>query len=306
MGTSYRISVPGAGPAHEPAIAAVVRDSLERVDALMSTYRADSELSRFNRHRSTDPFPLSEETIEVLRLSLAVSEATGGAFDATVAPLVEAWGFGPGEAGAPPSDEEVARLRKGMGWAKLALDGSRRTAAKAVPELQCDLSGIAKGHAVDVVADSLADLGFPNHLVEIGGEVRSGGTNLAGESWRLGIERPDGAGRMIQRILHVSGTGLATSGDYRNFRVVGGERFSHVLDPRTGRPAASQVASATVLDPSAARADGFATAMLVLGEQAGLALAAREGLSVLLIVRDEDGQLGERTHNLDGEMSSAQ
>ncbi len=293
MGTSYRISVPGAGPADTAGIAAVIQGELDRVDSRMSTYRPESELSHFNRHRSTDPFPLSRATIEVLELAQSVSEATEGAFDVTVAPLVDAWGFGPREAGRSPSEESLDRLLAATGWTKLEVDGVRGTASKSAPELQCDLSGIAKGYAVDRIADILARLGFEDHLVEIGGEIRAGGSNPGGVPWRLGIERPDEAGRLVQRIVQVSKSGLATSGDYRNFRVIDGKRLSHVIDPRTGRPAASRVASATVLDPSAARADALATAMLVLGEQDGLELAERESLAALLIVRDGESRLRE-------------
>ena len=298
MGTSYRVTVPGAGTADEPRIGAAVRGELERVDSLMSTYRADSELSRFNRHGSTDPFPLSAETIEVLALARSVGDLTGGAFDVTVGPLVDAWGFGSQAAAAKPSEEELDLLRSATGWTRVALDESGRTAAKADPRIRCDLSGIAKGYAVDRIADSIAGLGFADHLVEIGGEVRAAGTGPGGGPWRLGIERPDETGQLVHRIMRISRGGVATSGDYRNFRVVDGERFSHVLDPRTGRPAAGKVASATVLGPSAARADAFATAMLVLGESEGLALAEREGLAVLLIVREGAAGLREASSSL--------
>ena len=293
MGTSYSVTVTGAGTRDEPAIAAAVRDELERVDALMSTYREDSELSRFNRHDSYDPFPLSEETYAVLAGALAVSKQTGGAFDVTVGPLVNAWGFGRAGSDVQPSEGDLERLRGNTGWSKLTLNDAARTASKAVPELQCDLSAIAKGFAVDQVASALEGLGFTDYLVEVGGEVRAGGFNAVGEPWRIGVERPDESGRSLQRILRVSGTGVATSGDYRQFREVDGERFSHVIDPRTGRPATSRVASATVLHPTAMRADAFATALVVLGEAEGLDVAERADLVALLIIRDRAGGLRE-------------
>ncbi len=290
MGTSYRVTVPGTSSLDAQLIGATVQAELDLVDSRMSTYRPESELSRLNRHRSTAPFPLSPETLEVLQLARSISEATDGAFDVTVGPLVEAWGFGPSKVDSPPATEDLARLRSTTGWEKLALDSVGSSAVKSVPELQFDLSGIAKGYAVDRIADHLSRTGFTDHLVEVGGEVRVRGANPSGGPWRLGVERPDGTGRLVQRILPVRIGGLATSGDYRNFRLIDGERYSHVIDPRTGWPAASLVASATVLDPSAARADGLATAMLVLGETAGLLLAERENLAVLLIVRDgKDG-----------------
>ena len=290
MGTSYAVTVPGADKRDEPAVAAAVRNELERVDALMSTYREDSELSRFNRHESTDPFLLSEETFRVMSVAQSVSESTTGAFDITVGPLVDAWGFGPSGETDPPSDSMLDQLRRNAGWRKLTLNESEGSAIKQVRQLQCDLSAIAKGFGVDRVAAALEALGFSDYLVEVGGEIRAGGSNPESAPWRIGIERPDESGRLVQRILHVTRTGVATSGDYRNFREVGGTRLGHVVDPRNGRPTTSQVASATVLDPSAMRADAFATAMLVLGETAGLALAEREDLAVYLIVRDGDGR----------------
>ncbi len=293
MGTSYRVTVPGGCSATAEAIESVVLDELELVDSRMSTYRPESEISRLNRHRSTAPFPLSGETVEVLHLARSISETTGGAFDITVGPLVNAWGFGPRDIPGPPSREDVERLRITTGWRKLVLDGLSRSVVKLAPDLQCDLSGIAKGYAVDRIADSLSRVGCTDHLVEIGGEVRAMGSNPRGRPWRLGVERPDETGRLVQRILSLHESGVATSGDYRNFRRVDGERYSHVIDPRTGRPAASRVASATVLDPSAARADALATAMLVLGETDGLLLAEQENLPVLLIIRDGETRLRE-------------
>ena len=293
MGTSYSVTVPGAGPSDEPPIGAAVRDELELVDGLMSTYRSDSELSRFNRHRSLEPFALSPETFEVLAAARQASQLTGGAFDATVGPLVDAWGFGPAGAAGRPSDEAVGRLLSHCGWAKLLLVPDNRTARKAEPQLQCDLSAIAKGYAVDRISAALSELGFRDHLVEIGGELVARGLNPEGQAWRVGIERPDASGRLVQRILRIRDVAVATSGDYRNFQGSGGERYSHVLDPRTGRPASSRVASATVLDASATRADAMATALMVLGEDAGAALAEREDLAVLMIVRDGESGLCE-------------
>ena len=293
MGTSYSVTVPGAEPGDEPPISAAVRDELELVDGLMSTYRSDSELSRFNRHRSLEPFALSPETFEVLAATRRASQLTGGAFDATVGPLVDAWGFGPAGATARPSDEVVDRLLGHCGWAKLRLDPAARTAKKADPRLQCDLSAIAKGYAVDRISAALGKLGFRDHLVEIGGELVARGRNSEGQAWRVGIERPDASGRLVQRILRIRDVAVATSGDYRNFQGSGGERYSHVLDPRTGRPVSSRVASATVLDASATRADALATALMVLGEDAGAALAEREDLAVLMIVREGDSGLRE-------------
>lgn len=292
MGTSYRVTLPGAR-ADDGAIAAAVRQALNRVDALMSTYRADSEVSRLNRHESSEPLSISAETHAVLAAAQEVSSTTGGAFDVTVGPLVDAWGFGPAETSGPPTIETVRALMKRTGWQRLILDVQGPSARKTDPQLQIDLSAIAKGFAVDLAAEALERLGYHNYLVEVGGEVRAAGRRDDGSSWRIGVERPDSTGRSVHRILQLTDTAVATSGNYRNFREAHGQRLGHVLDPRTGRPAASRVVSATVLDPSAMRADALATALLVLGEIEGMALAEREDLAVLLLVEHGSESLRE-------------
>ena len=283
MGTSYSITLPAATGGQD-AIGAAVRQALDRVDALMSTYRADSEVSQFNRHESVEPFPVSAETLAVLATAQELSATTGGAFDITVGPLVDVWGFGPRETSGPPSDETVSRLVERTGWQKLVLGPKDRTIRKIVPELRIDLSAVAKGYAVDLVADALERLSYRHYLVEVGGELRAAGTRADGTPWRVGVESPDSSGRSVHRILQISDTAVATSGNYRNFREADGQRYGHVLDPRTGRPTTNQVLSATVLHPSAMRADALATALLVLGESEGMDLAEREELSVLLLV----------------------
>lgn len=293
MGTRYRVSIAAAGPLDGERLRAAVEDRLDSVDRAMSTYRSDSEISRFNQHAADEPFPLSGETFAVFAAAQAVSEASGGAFDITVGPLVEAWGFGPARPAAPPAAETIAALRASSGWRNLTLDPAERSVRKKLPGVACDLSAIAKGRAVDLVSQSLAHLGHQNHLVEIGGEVRALGRNGEGKPWRIGIETPDGKGRGVQRIVPLSGGALATSGDYRNFREIDGKRYAHAIDPRSGRPAAHRTASVTVLHPSAMWADAYATAVLVLGETDGLAFAEREGLAALLLLRRPDGGFDE-------------
>ena len=292
MGTSYSVALPAAS-ADEGAIGAAVREALDRVDALMSTYRADSDVSRFNRHESDEPLPVSAETLAVLAAAQEISAATGGAFDITVGPLVDAWGFGPREISEPPTAEAVHGLLEKTGWKNLLLDPRGPAISKAVLQLRIDLSAIAKGYAVDLVAEALEGLGYHHYLVEVGGELRAAGNRADGSPWRVGVERPDGAGRSVHRILQISDIAVATSGNYRNFRQAGGQRFGHVLDPRTGWPTENQVVSATVLHSSAMRADALATAQLVLGESEGMALAESEDLAVLLLVAGGDEPLRE-------------
>ena len=264
-----------------------IRQAIERVDSLMSTYREDSDISRLNRHPAGHPLQVSEETLEVLEAAQRVGELTGGAFNVTVGALVDAWGFGPAPPAGPPDPQAVLELQRATGWDKLELDRRQRVLRKLDAGLQVDLSGIAKGFAVDQVAETLEDGGHRSYLVDIGGEVRVGAERAPGRPWRIGVERPEATGRLVHRILSVSDTAMATSGNYRNFRESQGRRYGHVLDPRTGNPSETDVASATVLDSSAMRADAVATALLVLGSQRAIALAEREGLPVLLLVADE-------------------
>ncbi len=219
-----------------------------------------------------------------------ISEASGGAFDITVGPLVNAWGFGP-ENPTPdgPSDEELIALRERVDYRKVEVNVEECTIRKARPDIYCDLGAIAKGYAVDLVAVVLEDLGFTNYMVEVGGEVRAHGVNANGVPWQIGIEKPDVARRTIQRTISLVDMGMATSGDYRNYYERDGVRLSHTIDPRIGRPIAHKLASVTVLHKGCAMADGYATAFMVLGLDEGYALAENLGMAALFIVRDESG-----------------
>ena len=261
----------------------------------MSTYRPESEISRFNRARSTDPFPVSADTLAVLRHAREISELTGGAFDVTVGPLVDAWGFGPaGEPAAPPTEGDIERLRRQVGFRKLRIDHAASSIRKLVPGLSCDLSALAKGYAVDRVADRLHAEGIDSYLIEVGGEVRAGGLSPRGDAWRVGIEQPGPGPPAVQRLVRLRDRALATSGDYRNYYEVGGRRISHTIDPRSGRPIDHRLASVSVVAPLGVRADAIATALGVLGPDAGYELAAAQGWAALLIVRRGDGTLHER------------
>ncbi len=293
MGTTYNVSIVSAKPLDDARVRSVIDAELDSVDRAMSTYREDSELSLFNRHSSGEPFALSAETFAVFAAARAVSVASGGAFDITVGPLVEAWGFGRTKPTVIPTSDMVESLKERTGWIKVLFDSGSHSVRKAVPQIECDLSAIAKGYAVDRVSEALSQLGQNSHMVEVGGEVRVRGLNAEGKRWRIGIEAPGHAGGVAHRILPLSDIALATSGDYRNFREIDGRRYSHTIDPRTGRPVEHRTASVTVLAKTAMRADAYATAILVLGETSGLELAEREGLAVLMLVRGDDGGFDE-------------
>ncbi len=298
MGTTFSVKVLPKANEEEGAsehIARVVKQQLDLVNALMSTYQDDSELSRFNQWASTEPFELSEETFHVLQLAHTISEATNGAFDVTVGPLVNAWGFGPaGYAVEPPSPEALEALHQRVGFTKIELDEGNQAARKLQPDVYADLSAIAKGFGVDCVYEALRDLGYENLMVEVGGEVRAAGHNDRGTPWQIAIEKPVTEERAIERIIPLDGVALATSGDYRNYMEQDGARLSHIIDPRTNRPIAHKLASASVIHKECAVADGYATAMMVLGAEEGYEVAVREGLAVLFIIRADDGTFTER------------
>jgi len=297
MGTNYSVVLGGVVPdaAERARIAATVADTLARVDGLMSTYKAESELSRFNRHASTDPFPVSAETLEVFRVAHAVSELTAGAFDVTVGPLVSAWGFGAtSRTPAPPSAAELARLRARVGYRLIEIDPAANALVKSNPTAQCDLSAIAKGYAVDRVAAALVAQGRDSFLVEVGGDLRVRGRRADGALWRVAIERPQSSQRSLFRVAELEDLALATSGDYRNFYEQDGVRYSHLIDPRSGRPIAHAVASVSVAQASAAYADALATGLAVLGPEEGYDLAERNGLAAFFILHAASGGLTAR------------
>lgn len=300
MGTTYSVKVAASGERWAEAAAKTgpaIQAALDRVNERMSTYRPDSELSRFNRSAETTPFSLSRETLEVFQIAQRVSEVSGGAFDVTVGPLVNAWGFGPERREEKVlSDEEIAKLRERVGYRMLEIDVAAGTIRKQRPDMYCDLSAVAKGYGVDCVAAALERLGIGNYMIEVGGEVRTRG-DKDGRGWHIGIERPTpGAQGMILKRMKMPAEGLsmATSGDYRNYFEIGGVRYSHMIDPATGRPIAHNLASVTVLASTCAVADAYATAIDVLGPEKGYALAVEQGLPVLLIVADAAGQFSEK------------
>ena len=301
MGTYYRVRVVAEAGDRE-VIRGLVEERLDAVDRAMSTYRDDSEISRFNQLAAGESLVFSEETWAVLELAWKVREESGGAFDPTVGPAVDAWGFGApgrGEEPTPPPDRRLAELRQAVGAIELISEGRR--ALKLEDGAALDLSAVAKGWAVDRVSEALTDANYANHLVEVGGEVRTSGLSPAGDPWRIAIERPPtsfdqavfeppNATRPLglQQVLEFTDGSLATSGDYRNYWERDGVRYSHTIDPRTGRPVEHALASASVFHESCAMADAYATALLVLGPEEGLRWADQNDIAALLLVYRED------------------
>lgn len=287
QGTTYSIKVstmPLSGEARS-LIQQTITGRLSAIDLAMSTYRPDSEISRFNQWRATTPFRVSPELVRLFTLAREVSEASGGAFDVTVAPLVNAWGFGPGgRTGRTPGEGELDALRPFVGYAKVEIDVVASTLRKTDPGIICDLNAIAQGFTVDAVAADLEALGYDRYMVEVGGEVKARGTNARGNPWRVGIERPSDSDRGITLVVEPDGHGLATSGDYHNYYEIGGLRISHHIDPRSGRPITNTLASVSVIHPQCGLADAYATALTVLGPEAGMQLAKEKNLAVFMVV----------------------
>jgi len=293
MGTTYSVKLAeeDISESRRAQIAQEIEAQLENVNALMSSYRDDSELVRFNRHASLEPFSFSAETMEVFEIARDVSEMSGGAFDITVGPLGAAWGVGATDrAPEPPSPDELRDLETRVGFKKLAYNPSKRTISKLDPRVECDLSAIAKGYGVDRVADAIRELGYESYLVEVGGELRASGRKLDGVPWRVGIERPDAEFRTSHQAITLTNTSLATSGDYRDYYEVDGQRISHTIDPRSKRPVAHALASVSVLHKQAVWADALATALNVLGPVEGLAFAEENQIPALFLVREPPDQ----------------
>jgi FAD:protein FMN transferase len=299
MGTTYAVRVAGSvrDPVERDALSHAITSAIEDVEARMSTYRAQSELVRLSRAATTEPVAVSEPLFAVLRAAEEVSQASGGAFDVTVAPLVDLWGFGPAgrpDGGTPPLATSVAFAKERTGWAHLELDPSVRTVRKKRADVAIDLSAIAKGHAVDRVAVVLEKAGRSSYLVEIGGEVRARGRSASGEPWRVGIERPTSGPRSVLTSTRLEDGALATSGSYRNHYESAGRRIAHAIDPRTGSPIEHTLLSVSVLGETCMMADAWATALLVLGPEDGPRLADTMKLAALFITEDEGGRLQER------------
>ncbi len=290
MGSFYTLKIAGErSRAALEAARTAVHDALDAVDAAMSTHRPDSELSRFNRANAV-PVVLSPALWDVFGLAQDVSARTRGAFDVTVAPLVDAWGFGPSRRERIVPDAEVRALEEHVGWQKLVLDSRTRTICKAHPELCADLSGIAKGYGVDRAAAALDRLGIGNYMIEAGGEVRVRGRNATGLPWQIAIEEPDAVPQRPRFVVPLRDAAMATSGDYRIYFERDGERYCHEIDPATGRPIRSGIASVSVVSEQCAVADALGK-LIVLGIDDAYALAVAQQLAACFIVREPNGRL---------------
>lgn len=312
MGSTWSVKFsPGVAMPPVRDVERALQAKLDALERQMSTWRADSDVSRFNASTGANWFPVPRETVVVVQEALAVSALTDGAFDVTVFPLVRLWGFGPGGGkGRVPTEAEIAAALRQVGWRKLHARLDPPALRKDAAGLAVDLSALGPGFASDCLGERLEAWGVRDYLVEVGGEFRARGNGALGPGWRVGVERPAvGAGRSQSQSLNdisaqsgdykpparafaaivtLNNQSLATSGDYRNFFTVGSRRFSHHLNPRTGRPVDSGIASVSVIHASTMRADALGTALTVMGFERARALAEREKLGVFLTLRDGD------------------
>jgi thiamine biosynthesis lipoprotein len=298
MGTTYHIKFVGDAESIDlERLHADVERILADIDRQMSTYRDDSELSRFNRAKAGEWFAVSRATAEVVAAAQEISEKTDGAMDVTVGPLVRLWHFGPSKSAkggakqefVPPTDESLAAAQESVGYGKLHARLDPPALRKDVDGLGVDLSSIAPGYAIDELTELLASRGITNGMVELGGEVRVMGVREDGKPWRVAIERPNDGGRMMQAAVPLDDAAIATAGDYRKFFEYGGRRYSHIIDPASGKPVDHTLASVTVVADTCIESDGWDTPLLVLGPQKGFECAEKNGVAALFISRGEWG-----------------
>ena len=291
MGTSYSIKiVPHEKKLDKNRIRKNIEKILIDINQTMSTYIDDSELSLFNQSKFTGWQVLSEDLFHVIEHGNQISYISHGAFDMTIAPLVKEWGFGSNiRSRAIPSNSVIQSIKQHTGYKKIKLDTMNQRISKSDPIITIDLSGIAKGFAVDKIAQYLDELDIKNYLVEIGGELIGKGRNAEQQLWQIGIEQANPLERSVQRIVSLENMAMATSGDYRNYFKSDGVHYSHTIDPTTGKPIKHSLAAVTVLHSSAMHADALATAFMVMGIEKSLTLANEINIALYLIIKTNDG-----------------
>ena len=293
MGTGYTVRLGERDSAVSvDGLAQQVKTALVGVDVLMSTWRVDSEISLFNNRRDDDWVPMAPSTIDVMAHASAIAEQSVGAFDVTVGPLIDLWGFGAGSGlpiGAVPPARQIGKRLARVGYEFIEVDVGSGAVRKLNPLVQVDLSGIAKGYAVDRACQALDAAGVASYLVEVGGELRSRGRKGNGEAWRVGIERPTSSqAREAMRVVNLQDAAIATSGDYRHFFTKGGLRYSHSMDPRTGRPVTHELVSVSVIAGSSMDADALSTTLMILGPDDAMHFAGKHGVAAHLVLKSGD------------------
>eukprot|EP00752_Nemacystus_decipiens_P019274 g17330.t1 len=288
MGTSYNVvAVDGAGLLDEAALRSTIETALAEVNQQLSNWDADSEISQFNAQSDTNPHAVSPMLGHVMQAAETIHQASLGRFDTTIGPLIELWGFGASGAPQLPPEADILAAREQAGHPN-ALRVGASTLQKLRPDSQVYLSAIGKGYGADHVARAIESLGVNDFMIEIGGDLYASGNNPSGLPWQIGVERPAALSGGVLSVVGISGLGMASSGDYRNYFERDGERFSHIIDPTSGRPITHTTASATVVAEDAMLADAWATAMLTLGREQGLEIAEQHDIAVMFVERDTE------------------
>ena len=292
MGTFWRVSVIGVDEAKAEALRAKVQAQLDADDRLLSTWKNDSALMRFNHAADTRPWPVSEAMADIVTLSLRIGAKTHGAMDITVGPLVNLWGFGPDKQPVATPDAQAiaaAKARTGLQHLQVINQSGRQFLQKDIPDLFVDLSTVGEGYAADHLARLMEQEGISRYLVSVGGALVSRGMNGEGKPWRVAIQKPTDRENAVQAIVDINGHGISTSGSYRNYYELDGKRISHVIDPQTGQPITHKLVSVTVIAPTALEADGWDTGLMVLGPEKAQQVVREQGLAVYMIVKEGEG-----------------
>lgn len=292
MGTFWRVSVIGVDEAKAQALRAKVQTQLDADDRLLSTWKNDSALMRFNHATDTRPWPVSEAMADIVTLSLRIGAKTHGAMDITVGPLVNLWGFGPDKQPVATPDAQAiaaAKARTGLQHLQVINQSGRQFLQKDIPDLFVDLSTVGEGYAADHLARLMEQEGISRYLVSVGGALVSRGMNGEGKPWRVAIQKPTDQENAVQAIVDINGHGISTSGSYRNYYELDGKRISHVIDPQTGQPITHKLVSVTVIAPTALEADGWDTGLMVLGPEKAQQVVREQGLAVYMIVKEGEG-----------------
>jgi len=290
MGTAVSVEISGISRSAAGPIMAEIWAEAERLEEIFSRYLAGSEVSRVNREASRKPVRVGEEMLSVLERSRQISRMTGGAFDITIAPLLKLWGFFPERKGRVPAPAEIKNALQRVDWRSVVIDRGERSVRLLRPGMEIDLGGLAKGYVVDRITALLIERGVESALVNAGGDIYCLGERPGGGEWRIGVEHPRKDGQVLE-VLRLRDRAVASSGDYQNCFIRSRKRYSHIIDPRTGRPADSAVAETTVLAPNCLVADALATAVFVLGAGEGMELLNDDPEVEGIVVTEEEDDL---------------
>ncbi|HWT69880.1 MAG TPA: FAD:protein FMN transferase [Pseudomonas sp.] len=295
MGSTYSIKyVRHAGLPGPAAVQVEVEKILTDVDRQLSTYRSDSDIEHFNQLPANSCQNMPSSVLELVRVGEQLSSQSDGSFDLTVEPLLDLWGFGPqAREEKVPTAQALAEVRQRVGHAHLRIEGDQLCKDAAV---EVDFNSIAAGYAVDRIAARLEALGIHDYLAEATGELKAAGSKLDGSPWRVALEEPRDDQQVAERVVAIDGYGLSTSGDYRNYFVQGGQRFSHTFDARTGAPVSHALASVTVIHHSALMADGLSTLLLILGPERGWDYAEKHDIGAFFVIRADTGFVTRSSH----------